>query len=101
MPLNPADRLEMQEIVASGVQAGLSRIGLGADSEVEVTALRADQSWTRAKRLSSEDIARMFREGVVRLGLIGVAAMLLYVLTHPEGFAAFLMRVISSGNTPK
>ena len=100
MPLSPADRLELEEIVASGVKAGLSRIGLGADNEAEVTALRADKAWTRTKRLATEDMSRIFRTDIVRLGLLGIAALMLYALLHPADFVTFLLR-LGGGNAPK
>ena len=90
MPLSPEDKLEMQEIVALGVQTGLSRIGLGADTEEELKEVLKDTAWTRERRKAAEDMVQTVRRGLVRGGLIGIGVIALYAVMHPHDFAGFI-----------
>ena len=95
MPLTDADKLELKEIVAAGVREGLSRIGLGADTEEEVKALQADQAWLRERRQAWQDMVKTIRRGLVRGGLVGLGGVILFAATHPGQFAGFLAHLFA------
>lgn len=93
MPLSADEKLEMQEIVAAGVQQGLSRIGLGADNEAAVGELRADFMWVRDRRKAAGMLWRKALSGVA-YGF-GVAAVIafVFIVTHATEFARFAAAV--------
>jgi len=97
MQLTAADKIELKDMIAEAVESGLSRRGLGADTEEGLKALQADQLWLRERRLAWEDTVKGIRRGLVKGGLLGLASVLLYAATHPAQFAGFLVHMFSSG----